>query len=149
MGMSAVSNGKSVFLPDSSSALRKVRRYSDILAEMISDLGGADVLSEAQRQLCRRAVTMALQCEHWDAAAASGEMVDWDQYSRVAGHLRRIFETLGLERKPRTDVAPTLYEIAADIHAAKAAGRSNGAATAAISPPGAIPWPKSDEGALP
>ncbi len=133
-----VSNGRRAFLPESASALRKARRYRDILSLMVDDLGGAGVLSEAQRQLCRRAVTMALQCEAWDAAAAAGERVDWDLYSRLSGHLRRIFEATGLERKPRTDVAPTLYEIAADIHAAKAAGRSNGAATAAISPPGSI-----------
>lgn len=119
MGRSAVSNGRSVFLPDSASTLRKVRRYRDILAEMVDDLGGMGVLSEAQRQMCRRAVTMAMQCEAWDAAAAASETVDWDLYSRVSGHLRRIFETLGLERKPRPDVAPSLYEIAQDIRAGK------------------------------
>jgi hypothetical protein len=43
--------------------------------------------------LCRRAVTPALQCEHWDAAAA-GQKVDWDLYSRSSGQFRRIFETL-------------------------------------------------------
>jgi hypothetical protein len=100
-GRSIVSNGKAAFLPGSATALRKARRYRDILAELIADLGGNSILSEAQRQLCRRAATLALQCEHWDAAAADGAAVDWDLYSRTSGHLRRIFETLGIERKQR------------------------------------------------
>jgi hypothetical protein len=100
-GRSVVSNGRAAFLPDGASALRKARRYRDILAELISDLGGNDVLSEAQRQLCRRAVTPALQCEHWDAAAAAGETVDWDLYSRTTNTLRRTLEALGVARRPR------------------------------------------------
>ena len=68
---------------------------------MIADMGGADLLSEAQRQLVRRAVTMALQCEHWDHAAASGEAVDWDLYSRTTNTLRRTLEAIGLKRVAR------------------------------------------------
>ena len=86
--------------------LRKTCRYRDVLGELVSDLGGDDLLSEAQRQLCRRATTLALQCEHWDAAAASGESVDWDLYARTSGHLRRIFETIGLERRARVVSSP-------------------------------------------
>jgi hypothetical protein len=100
-GRSAVSNGRGTFLPDSASLLRKARRYRDILNEMISDMGGEDLLSEAQRQLVRRAVTMSLQCEHWDHAAASGERVDWDLYSRTTNTLRRTLEAIGLQRVPR------------------------------------------------
>jgi hypothetical protein len=57
MGRSAVSNGTATFLPESASTLRKARRYRDVLAELVSDLGGNGRLSEAQRQLCRRAAT--------------------------------------------------------------------------------------------
>ena len=40
------------------------RRFRDILAEIISDLGGHDGgLSEAQRQLARRCATIAIACE--------------------------------------------------------------------------------------
>jgi len=117
-GRSIVTNGIAAFLPASASVLRKARRFRDVLAELTCDLGGDDRLSEAQRQLCRRAATLALQCEHWDAAAASGETVDWDLYSRTSGHLRRIFETLGVERKAR-DVGPTLEGVVASIHRKK------------------------------
>jgi hypothetical protein len=38
---------------------------------------------------------------------SEGQGVDLDVYNRLAGNLRRLFETLGLERKSR-DVTPTL-----------------------------------------
>jgi hypothetical protein len=101
MGRSAVSNGTQAFLPESASLLRKTRRYRNVLGQIVSDRGGEDLLSEAQKQLCRRAVTMSLQCEHWDAAAAAGQEVDWDLYSRTTNTLRRTLEPLGLQRVPR------------------------------------------------
>jgi hypothetical protein len=95
---SAVTTGRSAFLPESSSTLCKERRYRDILANLVSDLGGADHLTEAQQQIARRAVSLSLQCEHWDAAAVVGQPVDWDLYGRTSNTLRRLLESLGLER---------------------------------------------------
>jgi hypothetical protein len=40
-----------------------------------------------------------------------GEPVDLDVFTRSASHLRRIFETLGVERRPR-DVTPDPLEYA-------------------------------------
>jgi hypothetical protein len=37
-----------------------------------------------------------------------GEKVDLDVFTRSASHLRRIFETLGIERQARAIVAPTV-----------------------------------------
>jgi hypothetical protein len=36
-----------------------------------------------------------------------GEEIDIDKFTRSASHLRRVFETLGVERKPK-DVTPKL-----------------------------------------
>jgi hypothetical protein len=71
----------------------------------VADLGGADLLSEAQFSLIRRAAAIECELERLDARLSLGDPVDMDSYARVAGHLRRMFETLGLERKPR-DVTP-------------------------------------------
>jgi hypothetical protein len=102
------------------SDLRKARRYMDVLSAIVSDLGGEDRLGEAQRQLCRRAVTLSLQCEHWDAAAAVGAHVDWDLYSRTTNTLRRLLESIGLERKMKPADQPlSLNQIAARIKARK------------------------------
>jgi hypothetical protein len=97
-GRSVVSNGRAAFLPESASALRKARRYRDVMASLVSDLGGAEILSEAQVQLIRRATTISLQCEAWDAAAAAGQPVDWDLYGRTTNTLRRTLEATGLHR---------------------------------------------------
>jgi hypothetical protein len=43
-----------------------------------------------------------------DAQLSRGAPVDMDSYARVAGHLRRLFETIGLKRVPRT--VPSLTE---------------------------------------
>jgi hypothetical protein len=65
-------------------------------------------LSEAQFSLIRRAAAIECELERLDAMLSRGDAVDMDSYARVAGHLRRLFETLGLERKPRNVSPPTL-----------------------------------------
>jgi len=56
---SRVSNGKALFV-EADQRGPWARRWKDVLAEIISDLGGADLLSEGQRQLARRCATIAI-----------------------------------------------------------------------------------------
>jgi hypothetical protein len=110
---SAVTSGRQLFIGgDPNSAWS--RRYADIVVSHISDLGGADLLSEAQFSLIRRAAAIECELERLDARLSAGEPVDLDSYGRCAGHLRRLFETIGVERKPR-DVTPSWSDIAAEI----------------------------------
>jgi hypothetical protein len=41
----------------------------------------------------------------WKGRMSMGEAVDMDAYARIAGHFRRMCETLGIERRKR-DVTP-------------------------------------------
>jgi hypothetical protein len=66
-------------------------------------------LSDAQLSLIRRAAAIECELERLDAMLSRGEQVDMDAYARVSGHLRRLFETLGLERRQR-DVTESLDE---------------------------------------
>jgi hypothetical protein len=117
---SAVTSGRQLFIQgDPNSAWS--RRFHDLVLGHVSDLGGADLLSEAQFSLIRRAAAIECELERLDARLSVGELVDLDSYGRCAGHLRRLFETLGVERKAR-DVTPTLHEIAAGIEARKREG---------------------------
>ncbi len=103
---SAVTNGKRLHVQpvgDTASS----RRFRDVLAEITSDLGGADRLSEAQRQLARRCATLSLECEKMDAAALLGQPVDLEIYGRLCDRLGRAFQRLGITRAPR-DVTPDL-----------------------------------------
>ena len=80
-----------------------------MLAEIVSDLGGAERLSEGQRQLARRCSTIALECEKLEARAVAGEEIDLDVYGQLTDRLGRAFQRLGLKRVPR-DLTPSLGE---------------------------------------
>ena len=70
-GRSRVTNGQSLFVVGKGTS-PFARRFADILAEIVSDLGGADQLSEAQRQLARRAASLSLACERIEAVVCDG-----------------------------------------------------------------------------
>lgn len=103
---SAVTSGRQLFI-DGDPRSAWSRRFHDLVVSHMNDLGGADLLSEAQFSLIRRCAALECELERLDARLSAGETVDLDSYGRCAGHLRRIFETLGVERKPR-DLTPTL-----------------------------------------
>ena len=98
-GKSAISNGTRLFIDglDGRSAL--ARRYRD--------LGGADVISEAQRAIIRRAASLCVWCEAVEVRLAAGEEIEITPYTTAANSLRRLLVDIGLERRAR-DVTPSL-----------------------------------------
>jgi len=105
---SAVTSGRKAFVngdPNSAWA----RRFHDLVLGHVADAGGRDVLSEAQFALCKRAAGLECELEQMEGRMSLGERVDLDRYGRAASHLRRILESLGLERKPR-DVTQAAQE---------------------------------------
>jgi hypothetical protein len=103
---SAVTNGRRLFVFGNGNSAWS-RRYRDLIAGHCSDAGGRDLLSEAQLSLVKRASAIELELEQCEGKLSMGEVVDLDQYARVAGHLRRILESLGLKRVAR-NVGPDL-----------------------------------------
>jgi hypothetical protein len=73
----------------------------------VADAGGRDYMTEAMLSLCRRAATLEIQLEQLECCMSQGDDVDIEIYGRIASHLRRILETLGVERKSK-DVTPNL-----------------------------------------
>ena len=106
--------GSSDFLAEVDGRSLIARRYNEISSALIRDLGGDAVVSEAQRQLVRRATTIAVQAELMEAGLANGERFDLDAYAKGANTLNRILTTLGLRRHAR-DITPGR---AVDAHAA-------------------------------
>jgi hypothetical protein len=51
--------------------------------------------------LVRRASAIECELEQMEGRLSCGENVDLDAFTRAASHLRRILETIGLERRPR------------------------------------------------
>jgi hypothetical protein len=111
-----VGNG-SVVLNDVDGRSIVFRRYREILASLVSDMGGDP--SEAQQQIARRAASLAIWCEQADTDAANGKPIDVAPYTTASNTLRRLLESLGLERKAR-NVTPTIAEYAARKAAEKA-----------------------------
>jgi hypothetical protein len=93
---------------------RPFKRYETIRGAVLADMGGEENVSEVQKQLVSKFATIAMQLEIMEAAAIDGDTIDVDLFGRAAGHLRRIAEALGLERRQR-DVTPTVAEYVASI----------------------------------
>jgi hypothetical protein len=88
------------------------RRLADLIALHETDLGGTLNCSEAERALIRRASVLVVELEHLEtrfAAAGSAEPDALQLYSTTANTLRRLLQTVGLQRRAR-DVTPTLQE---------------------------------------
>jgi hypothetical protein len=84
------------------------RRYRDLLAMHIADLGGADNVSAGEQAILRRAVTLMVSCEQMEERfALDGHAEPWrlQIYQRVSNTLRRLLESIGLQRRQK-DVTP-------------------------------------------
>jgi hypothetical protein len=118
-GRSRVTNGKTPFV-EADGRGPWARRWRDVVAEITSDLGGADLLSEGQRQLPRRAATISIACEKMEGVAAAGNEIDLEEYGRLTDRLGRAFHRLGLERRPR-DITPSLADLLSQAEAEEVA----------------------------
>jgi hypothetical protein len=97
---SAITSGRELFIGgDPHSAWS--RRYHDLIIGHCNDAGGVAALSEARLSLIRRAASIECELERLDALLSTGAEVNLDSYGRASSHLRRLFETLGIERKCR------------------------------------------------
>jgi hypothetical protein len=105
---SRVTNGSSLFVDGDGRGVW-ARRWRDLRALYADDLGGAASLSEFQLGLLGTAATMRCELERLEGRLSVGEAIDTDMYGRIAGHYRRICETLGIERRQR-DVTPSVAE---------------------------------------
>jgi hypothetical protein len=98
---SAVTSGRKFFFEGSNPNSEFSRRFRDLAGHHVADCGGTGALSAAKLSLCRRAAALEVACEALEARMSAGEPVSLDEYGRAASHLRRILETLGIERKCR------------------------------------------------
>ena len=105
---SAVTNGRRLHVAAPGDGAWS-RRFRDVLEQIIADMSGPEGLSEGQRQLARRATTIAIACERLDGEAAAGHEIDLEIYGALTDRLGRCFQRLGLRRRPR-DVTPSVAE---------------------------------------
>jgi hypothetical protein len=106
-GRSRVTNGAALWL-DGDKRGPAARRFKDILAAILSDLGGGDLLTEGQKQLARRCSLLAVECELIEARAVVGEEINLEVYGQMTDRMGRAFQRLGLRRIPK-DITPSLH----------------------------------------
>ena len=100
---SRVTNGTAL-LPGVDGRSAWMRRCKDIIAAHVSDLGGEDNISAAERSLIRRAAVITTELEMMEArfaAAGHADPGELDLYQRTAGNLRRLLEAIGLQRRAK------------------------------------------------
>jgi hypothetical protein len=102
---SRISNGSAVLNADGRSTA--ARRYRDVLAELISDMGGDP--SGAQTAIARRASALCVVCEQAEAEMVAGGVLDLAEFTTAANSLRRLLSDLGLERRAK-DITPSLHQ---------------------------------------
>jgi hypothetical protein len=92
---SAVTNGKRLHVEPPGDT-RWARRFADVLAGILADVsaGAPEALSEGQRQLARRAATIAIACEKMEGEAAAGATFDAGLYGELTDRLGRTLNRL-------------------------------------------------------
>ncbi len=111
-GRSAVSNGARLFATRVDGRTLWARRYRDLVAGFAADAGGLETLTQLKLALIRRAAALTVECERLEGQLADGQQIDTDLLARLSSHLRRIAESIGLDRVQR-DVTQSIDAIAA------------------------------------
>jgi hypothetical protein len=78
-----------------------------LVADLESDLGGADRLSAGEREIAQRAAIASAILHDIEAGWLSGRGIDIAAYTSLANTQSRLLKLLGLERRAR-DVTPDL-----------------------------------------
>ena len=101
---SPVTKGRRMFvdeLADGRSAW--ARRWNDLVLMHAADLGGYDMLSEAQISICKRVATLECELESMEGRMSAGIPVDIELYARLTGRLCRLLEMIGIKRLKPSD----------------------------------------------
>ena len=114
---SAVTNGERLHVERPGNTAW-ARRFRDVLEQIIADLlTNNDTLSEGQKQLARRAATIAIVCEKMEGEAAAGNDIDLDRYGSLTDRFGRTFHRLGLKRSKPSQ--PSLHQYLQTVNASK------------------------------
>jgi hypothetical protein len=112
---SRVTKGKRMFVEFGDPRSAWARRWNDLVLTHAADVGGFDMLSEAQISLCRRAATMEIELETMEARRSEGQQIDLELYSRLLSLLCRALDLVGIRRltKPLDPMAELVKSMAA------------------------------------
>lgn len=110
----ALTNGSAIIFGTVDHRTAWMRRLRDLVENHTNQLGND--ITEAERRLIARAAMLTIQCEMLDAKFAAEEgtacRTDLETYQRCSNTLRRLLESLGLQRRTRPrDITPSLSDL--------------------------------------
>jgi hypothetical protein len=106
---SKITNG-SALLPNVDGRSAWIRRTKDLIALHLADLGGPENATAAEASIVRRAAVLSVELETMEAGFATAGSATPEQlalYGTTSNSLRRLLESIGLERRT-LDVTPSL-----------------------------------------
>jgi hypothetical protein len=114
---SAVTNGSRLLLSNDNRGAW-ARRCKDIMEDLTADRAGVENVSAAEASIIRRSAVLSVELELLENKFAAGQATDsdLDLYGRTSGNLRRLFQTIGVERKARDITPPSVADYIAHIH---------------------------------
>jgi len=83
------------------------RKTAELIERVEADLGGAERLSTAEQQIIRHAALTGAMLEDLGTRWLGGEPIDPALFATLSNSERRLYETVGLQRRQR-DVTPSL-----------------------------------------
>lgn len=83
------------------------KAIKSLVGALEEDLGGADRLSAAEREIVQRVALASAMLQHMEATWLAGSGIDTGAYTTLANTQSRLLKLIGLERRPR-DVTPDL-----------------------------------------
>jgi hypothetical protein len=105
---SRVTNGQDL-LPGVDGRSPMARRYRDICAALLSDMGGLDHCTEARLQLLRRFSAASVMAEAMEAELVNGKPINIVEHSLLSSTLVRLAQRIGINRRSR-NITPTLKD---------------------------------------
>jgi hypothetical protein len=109
---SRVTNGISL-LPGIDQRSVWCRRFRDVLALHLADLGGPDEATAAEVSICRRIACLTVECERLEmlfAEAGGASDHKLECYQRACNTLNRLLRELGVHRRPSRETPLTVEE---------------------------------------
>ena len=97
---SRVTKGKDILI-GANGRTAETRRYRDLVDAHSSDLGGGELLSEAQNQLIRRTAGLAIHLEKIEKDLVNGEPVDVEDQVKLVRAQVCVLKAIGLKRVAR------------------------------------------------
>ena len=91
---------------------RPAKAFERIIVDLVSDLGGADIISRAELEIIRRAAGLGVLATLIEAKILNGDDVNPTEYQSIANAQGRLLTRLGLKRRQRDITPPDPLEYA-------------------------------------